>query len=202
LLFSCLSRIHRNHSAAVTTVQPPFSTIRCKALNNFSKVCYSLPDVAAMTPRRPRASFSDVPPIPCRGCRSPSTFLTSLPHYFYASSFLSSLAATLMDLPASVANKRLTAKLNPLAATLTKNTGAPPTSQMPFSSLQAWGRSDAPFASRMELRDLFPTYPLSFHTLAHSFARSKTQLFSFQAIPHSLPKTTGRGGTCANHWQL
>src|SRR6266403_4111706 len=32
-------------------------------------------------------------------------------------------AATLMDLPASVANKRLTADLNPLAATLTKNRG-------------------------------------------------------------------------------
>jgi hypothetical protein len=33
------------------------------------------------------------------------------------------LAATLMDLPASVANKRLTAELNPLAATLTKTRG-------------------------------------------------------------------------------
>src|SRR5260370_4906347 len=28
---------------------------------------------------------------------------------------------------------------------------------------------------------------LSFHILAHSFAPEKTQLFSFQAIPHSLP---------------
>jgi hypothetical protein len=35
----------------------------------------------------------------------------------------SPLAATLMDLPASVANKRLTAKLTPLAATLTRNRG-------------------------------------------------------------------------------
>jgi hypothetical protein len=33
------------------------------------------------------------------------------------------LTATLMQLPASVANKRLTAMLSPLAATLTKNTG-------------------------------------------------------------------------------
>src|SRR5207244_3853874 len=33
------------------------------------------------------------------------------------------LAATLMDLPASVANKRLTEELSPLDATLTKNTG-------------------------------------------------------------------------------
>src|SRR5713226_137457 len=36
---------------------------------------------------------------------------------------LSPLAATLMDLLASVANKRLTAWLSPLDATLTKNTG-------------------------------------------------------------------------------
>src|SRR5260370_1056616 len=31
---------------------------------------------------------------------------------------------------------------------------------------------------------------LSFHTLAHSFARTKTQLFYFQALPHSLRKNT------------
>src|SRR6266851_3940051 len=36
---------------------------------------------------------------------------------------LSPLAATLMDLPASVANKRLTVGLTPLDATLTKNRG-------------------------------------------------------------------------------
>src|SRR6267143_6800384 len=35
---------------------------------------------------------------------------------------------------------------------------------------------------------------LSFHTLAHSFARTKTQLVCFQSISHSLPKNTGRGG--------
>ena len=45
---------------------------------------------------------------------------------------ISPLSATLMDLPASVANKRLTARLNPLDATLTKNTGAHPSSQKPF----------------------------------------------------------------------
>src|SRR6266850_310985 len=36
---------------------------------------------------------------------------------------VSPLAATLMESPASVANKRLTARLSPLAATLTKNRG-------------------------------------------------------------------------------
>src|SRR5713226_6293335 len=35
---------------------------------------------------------------------------------------------------------------------------------------------------------------LSFQTLAHSFARSKNQLFCFQSIPHSLPQNTGGGG--------
>src|SRR4029077_11488477 len=41
--FSCASRIHRNHLPALITVQPSISTVRCKTLNNFSKVCYSLP---------------------------------------------------------------------------------------------------------------------------------------------------------------
>jgi hypothetical protein len=36
---------------------------------------------------------------------------------------LTPLAATLMEFPASVANKRLTIELTPLAATLTKNIG-------------------------------------------------------------------------------
>jgi|SRR5712692_4805533 len=43
------------------------------------------------------------------------------------------LAATLTDIPASVANKGLTSELSPLDATLTKNRGVPPSSQMPFS---------------------------------------------------------------------
>jgi hypothetical protein len=38
------------------------------------------------------------------------------------------------------------------------------------------------------------TYPFSFHTLAHSLARSKTQLIYFQAIAHSLPQNTRGGG--------
>jgi len=49
--------------------------------------------------------------------------LTSLPHDFLISSSLSRLDATLVVPPVSVANKRLTSRLNPLDATLTKNTG-------------------------------------------------------------------------------
>src|SRR5258707_15456982 len=48
---------------------------------------------------------------------------------------VSPLDATLMDLPTSVANKRLTVGLNPLDATLTKNTGVPPPRQTFFSLL-------------------------------------------------------------------
>src|SRR5229473_792715 len=49
---------------------------------------------------------------------SPTQFLS---RQHFAS--ISLLAATLMHLLASVANKRLTARLNPLDATLTENTG-------------------------------------------------------------------------------
>ncbi len=38
---------------------------------------------------------------------------------------------------------------------------------------------------------------LCFHTLAHSLAGSKTQLISFQSLPHSLHKNTGGGGRIA-----
>jgi hypothetical protein len=58
---------------------------------------------------------------------------------------VSPLPATLMDLPASVANKRLTARLTPLDATLTKNRGAHPSSQKLFSLLALLRRrSDVP----------------------------------------------------------
>jgi hypothetical protein len=43
LLSCCSPRTHRNHSETLITVQPSFSTMRCKTLNIFSKVCNSLP---------------------------------------------------------------------------------------------------------------------------------------------------------------
>src|SRR5258707_15832951 len=43
LLFSRSSQIHGNRSTALIAVQPSFSTVRCKTLNIFIKVCYSLP---------------------------------------------------------------------------------------------------------------------------------------------------------------
>jgi len=100
------------------------------------------------------------------------------PSNFHRLGPLSPLAATLVDLPASVANKRLTARLNPLDATLTKNTGV---------GLPDSGTLHSPLATRR------CTQVLSFHTLPHSFAPRKTQLFCFQSIPHSLLKTPGVG---------
>ena len=47
------------------------------------------------------------------------------------------LPATLMDLPASVANKRLTSELNPLDATLTKNMGWLPIRRPTFAEAKA-----------------------------------------------------------------
>src|SRR5713101_9013598 len=73
---------------------------------------------------------------------------------------LSPLAATLMGSPASVANKRLTVLLNPLDATLTKNTGVgdrSPSLRHRRSDVQTCGRSE-----------VFPSYPLCFQVLAHS----------------------------------
>src|SRR5260370_25797115 len=39
-----------------------------------------------------------------------------------------------------------------------------------------------------------PSYPFSFHTLAHSLAHSKTQLLSFQWVSHSLPRNSRVAG--------
>jgi hypothetical protein len=47
--------------------------------------------------------------------------------------------------------------------------------------------------SDMQTLNAFPTYPLSFQTIAHSLAHAKTQLISFQAIPHSPTQKQGGG---------
>jgi len=86
--------------------------------------------VAKLHSRRSPNFFPGLAPIPSplACCSSVSRFprhgiLASLHPYFVTSSFPSPLAATLMHLPASVANKRLTALVSPLDATLTKNRG-------------------------------------------------------------------------------
>jgi hypothetical protein len=65
------------------------------------------------------------------------------------SAALSPLSATLMDLPASVANKRLTSNLTSLDATLTKNRGVASTAFSGRSDVQTFRRSDdSPGCSR------------------------------------------------------
>jgi hypothetical protein len=121
------------------------------------------------------------------------------------------LAATLMDLPASVANKRLTAGLSPLNATLTKNggEGALSTSQRlshisifrtlfqvpyPVSPLLATLTKTAGVCtnnSHSGARSSSLATALKFflftllRTLLHA---AKTQLFCFQSFPNSFPK--------------
>jgi hypothetical protein len=81
------------------------------------------------------------------------------------------LSAILMNLPASVAKKRLTAGLTSLAATLTKNRGG---------GGPAFRPSDIPAFRRFTL----------FRTLLRS---AKTQPVSYQAIPNSFAKYPGGG---------
>src|SRR5271167_90761 len=49
---------------SIPAVQPSFSTIRCKTLNIFIKVCYALPVVTAMPPRRSPSTFPHLIPTP------------------------------------------------------------------------------------------------------------------------------------------
>jgi hypothetical protein len=65
---------------------------------------------------------------------------------------LSPLSATPMNLPASVANKRLTARLSLLDATFTKNKGIPPSSPISFTppTRQSSGRAYGLFGRREE----------------------------------------------------
>src|SRR5882762_8214701 len=109
-----------------------------------------------------------------------SSLLTSLPHYFLAPSSLSPLDATLIVLPASVANKRLTVELNLLDATLTKNrgVGAPP-----FGVV-------TPIPGNVS--NVFPIYPLCFHILiALAGSTALEQLFSNQPVTHSFRRDGG-----------
>src|SRR6266446_10763507 len=69
---------------------------------------------------------------------------------------ISPLAATLMDLPASVAYKRLTAELTPLDATLTKNRGVgaprgtPPSASVKIAVLSFHAVTNCPLFPREE----------------------------------------------------
>src|SRR6267154_6193019 len=78
LLFSSSSRIRRNHSPALMTVQPSFSTIRCKTLNILIKVCYSLPCLLELSPEPCSPVYQVYPEL--RGEPRWATRFFPLPH--------------------------------------------------------------------------------------------------------------------------
>jgi len=113
--------IYRRHLQHSTPIPSSLCTLRlCVRLSNSqrSNIPLCSPFLFTSLPPHFLTSRSPCPPAP-----TPSGLL--------ATDALSPLAATFMDLPASVANKRLTDWLNPLDATLTKNRG--------------WGQSGAIF---------------------------------------------------------
>ncbi len=69
---------HRNHSLALITVQPSISTIHCKALNNLSKVCYSLVVFVKSNPR-PLDPSPNLQPALCSQPSDLPTFRLSHP---------------------------------------------------------------------------------------------------------------------------
>jgi len=87
---------------------------------------------------------------------------------------VSPLAATLMDFPASVANKRLTAELSPLDATLTKNRGAGGVSVNQLPPVPAFRRSNIP--TRLQ-----PSFVLNrLHTLSFSVSCNSFTCHSYE----------------------
>src|ERR1700694_562616 len=100
---------------------------------------------------------------------------TSLPCHTSENSPVSSLAATLMNLPASIANERLTAWLSPLDAILTKNRGVTSFKPNIFLSPSASRRSDlqnsgcSSVSQNHPLYFLYLTDPPTQRTLLNSF---------------------------------
>ncbi len=95
---------------------------------------------------------------------------------------LTPLAATLMHFPASVANKRLTAWLSPLAATLTKNRGGVMVNQHP-PDLDVWTFRRSDVAA-------FQLHSLSVQRVFHNsfaFTRIHTLSENCRGVPLQFP---------------
>jgi len=171
------------------TVQFLIPVMHCYSLHNLILASYSPSCISNAVLAE---SFRDLRgqriPRPCRGVSALDWSFSVFPNLQLSTldlpSFLSPLAATLMDLPASVANKRLTAWLNSLDDTYIKQAGwgvllsflvAPPYRyvaptyllclpllrkppgvypEFPFWKGVYSQRSNAHFASRMALRDV------------------------------------------------
>jgi hypothetical protein len=101
---------------------------------------------------------------------------------------VSPLAATLMDLPASVANKRLTVRVSPLDATLTKNRGRSVLWLTTIPLTLTFGRSDLrTFASALISANSALSVPSA---LNPSFSFD-FQLSTFDRQPHSTNHEIG-----------
>jgi len=95
---------------------------------------------------------------------------------------LTSLAATLMSLPRKCCKHKTYGKAKSFRCNTYKNPGVRECPRKSWKTCASWPRGVA------FLLKFFPFTLL--RTLLHS---PKTQLFCFQAIPHSLRKTTGGG---------
>jgi hypothetical protein len=106
------------------------------------------------------------------------------------------LDATLVDSPASAANKRLTGNLNPVDATLTKNpgVGCPPTSALPVCSPRLCVGSRLPrFNSRTQLQDepTFLSRPSNDQNLSRSFFSTTYKLPIFYPLCFDIHPSNG-----------
>ncbi len=116
------------------------------------------------------------------------------PSYLLAnrSAPVSPLAATLMDLPASVANKRLTVWLSPLDATLTKNRGGrrptyshrSPSRQVPL--FPKWSAIATPSFLTPPFNFILSTVNLSRHSppASHPPLAARIRAAAIQGVPH------------------
>jgi hypothetical protein len=130
-LFLSLFRGTVNPSSAI--IQSSILPIPCKTLSPSPLPCYPLPctpnSIPAPSLTRTWPPFRPALPNlltfqPANDVQTPSNSSHPWPLLSrQRTAPVNPLSATLMKLPASVANKRLTAKLTPLAATLTKNRG-------------------------------------------------------------------------------
>src|SRR5712664_21857 len=129
-------------------------------------MCYNSLINSARFFRAPRTMCAFCIPVSVPGPARQAVLLTP-PRFSHPSRLLSRqhlacvspLAATLMHLPASVANKRFTARLSPLAATLTKNTGY---------LLQAKSFSLSFSRCSLQLLSVPPSLPLRLPSSVHS----------------------------------
>src|SRR5437899_6567519 len=193
-----LVRLASSHTIqpAILAVQPSISTFPCISLDRLLPACYPSPCLSS-------SSLADRPYSVPSGRSRPGRSHCPL----FA---LSSLPATLMVVPVSVANKRLTACLSPLAATFTKYRGWGPVE----SDFSPYSIFNLPPIFRILFQVPYPATPL-FATLTKTTggvgysSHSGTRLAGaggstrLEKILFRLPRITSHGTRAAippNHF--